>query len=98
MDNESNEMADRTEVAAKPIDSNNVAEEVNSVSNVIDDTILNRDERSLNEPTTIGKNDISNGKNNSNISQGFARVSYASIVKQANTLTRPSNIPAYFIS
>ena len=75
--------------------SNNVVEEVNSVSNVIDDIILNRDERSLNEPTTIGRNDISNGKNNSNISQVFARISYASIVKQPNRLTRQSNIPAY---
>ena len=71
-------------------------EKVNSVSNVVDDTILNRDARSLNEPTIIGKNDISNGKNNSNInSQVFARVSYASIVKQPNRLTRPSNIPVY---
>ena len=96
MDNESNEMVDRTEAAGKPIDSNNVVEKFNSVSNVADDTILNRDERSLNEPTIIGKNDISNGKNNSNInSQVFARVSYASIVKQPNRLTRPSNIPAY---
>ena len=49
----------------------------------------------MNEPTTIGKNDISNSKNNSNISQVFARVSYANIVKQPNRLTRPSNIPAY---
>ena len=50
----------------------------------------------MNEPTIIGKNYISNGKNNSNInSQVFARVSYASIVKQPNRLTRPSNIPAY---
>ena len=61
----------------------NAVEEVNSVSNVIDDTVLNRDERSLREPTIIGKNDISNGKNNSNInSQVFASISYASIVKQ----------------
>ena len=95
MDNESNGMVDRTEAAGKPIDFNIVVEEVNSVSNVIDDTILNRDERSLNEPTTIGKNDISKGKENSNISQVFARVSYANIVKQPNRLTRPSNIPAY---
>ena len=50
----------------------------------------------MNEPTAIGKNGISTGKNNSNInSQVFARVSYASIVKQPNRLTRPSNIPAY---
>ena len=76
MDNESNEMVDRTEAAGKPIDSNNVVEKFNSVSNVADDTILNRDERSLNEPAIIGKNDISNGKNNSNInSQAFAWVS-----------------------
>ena len=82
-DNESNEMVDRTEAAGKPTDSNNAVEEVNKVSNVIDDTVLNRDERSLREPTIIGKNDISNGKNNSNInSQVFARISYANIVKQ----------------
>ena len=50
----------------------------------------------MNEPATIGKNDISNGKINSNInSQVFARVSYASILKQPNRLTRLSNIPAY---
>ena len=49
----------------------------------------------MNEPRTVVKNDISNGKNNSNISQVFAQVSYASIVKQPNRLTRPSNIPAY---
>ena len=95
MDNESNEMVDRTEAAGKPIDFNNVVEEVNSVSNVIDDAILNRDERSLNEPATIGKNDISNGKNSSNINQVFARVSYANVVKQLNKLIRPSTIPAY---
>ena len=69
-------MVDRTKAAGKPIDFNNLIEEVDSVSNGIDDTILNRDYRSLNEPTTIGKNDISNGKNSSNInSQVFARVS-----------------------
>ena len=96
MDNESNEMVNRTEATGKTTDSNNVVEKFNSVSNVVDDTIRNRDERSLNEPTIIGKNDISNGKNNSNInSQVFARVSYASIVKQPNRLTRPLNIPAY---
>ena len=83
MDNESNELVDRTKAAGKPTDFNNVVKEVNSASNVIDDTILNRDERSLNETTTVVKNYISNGENNSNInSQVFARVSYASI---ANT-------------
>ena len=91
-----NEMVDSTESAGKKTDLNNVVEEFNSVSNVIGDRILNRDERSFNEPTTIGKNDIGNGKNNSNInSQVFARASYASIVKQHNRLTMPSNIPAY---
>ena len=50
----------------------------------------------MNEPATIGKNDINKGKNNGNInSQVFARVSYASILKQPNRLTRLSNIPAY---
>ena len=49
----------------------------------------------MNEPTVIGKNDISNGKNNNNICRVFARVSYASIVKQPNRLTRPPNIPVY---
>ena len=44
MDNESNEMVDRAEAAGKPTGFNNVVEKVNSVSNVIDDTILNRDE------------------------------------------------------
>ena len=89
-------MVDRTEAAGKPTDFNNVIEEVDCVSNGIDDTVLNRDARSLNEPITIGKNDISNGKNSSNVnSQAFARVSYANIVKQPNRLTRPSNIPAY---
>ena len=96
IDSKSNEMVDRTEAAAKPTDFNNVIEEVDSVSNGIDNTILNRDARSLNEPTTIGKNNISNGKNSSNInSQVFARVSYANIVKLPNRLTRPSNIPAH---
>ena len=66
MDYESNGMVGRTEAAGK-LTFNNVVEEVNSVSNVIDYTILNRDEKALNEPTTIGKNDISNGKNSSNI-------------------------------
>ena len=66
MDYESNGMVGRTEAAGKPT-FNNIVEEVNSVSNVIDDTVLNRDEKTLNEPTTIGKNDISNGKNSSNI-------------------------------
>ena len=95
MNNESNEMVDRTEAAGKPIGFNNAVVEVNSVSNVIDDTILNRDERLLNEPAAIGKYDISDGKNNSNISQVFARVSDASIVKQPDRLTRLSNISAY---
>ena len=72
----SNEMVDRTKAAGKPIDFNNLIEEVDSVSNGIDDTILNRDYRSLNEPTTIGKNDISNSQNSSNInSQVFPTVS-----------------------
>ena len=44
MDNESNEMVDRAEAAGKPTGFNNVVEKVNSVSNVTDDTILNRDE------------------------------------------------------
>ena len=96
MDNKSNEMVDRTEAAGKTTDSNNVVEKVNSVSNVVDDTILNRDERSLNEATIIGKNDISNSKNNGSVnSQVFAKVSYASVVKQPNRLTRSSNIPVY---
>ena len=96
MDDKINEMVGRTEAAGKTTDSNNVVEEVNSVSNVVDDTILNRDETSLNEPTIIGKNDISNDKSKSNInSQVFARVSYASNLKQPNRLPRPSNIPAY---
>ena len=94
VDNESNEMVDRTEAAGKPTDFNNVVEGLNSVSKVIDDTTLNRDGRSLNEPTTIGKNYISNGKNNSNInSQVFARVSYASIVKQSYNLTNTNDNP-----
>ena len=96
MDNESIERVDRTEAAGKPTGFNNVVEKVNGVSNVIDGAILNRDERSLNEPKIIGTNEISNGRNNSNInSQVFAKVSYASIVKQPNRLTSPSNIPAY---
>ena len=96
MDDKINEMVGRTEAAGKTTDSNNVVEEVNSVSNVVDDTILNRDETSLNEPTIIGKNDISNDKSKTNInSQVFARVSYASNLKQPNRLPRPSNIPAY---
>ena len=99
IERKSNEMVDRTEAAGKPTDFNNVIEEVDSVSNVsngIDDTILNRDARLLNEPTIIGKNDINNGKNSSNInSQVSARVSYANIVKQPSRLTRRSNIPAY---
>ena len=83
IDSKSNEVVDRTEAAGKPTDFDNIIEEVDSVSNGNDDAVLNRDVRSLNEPTTIGKNDISNGRNNSNInSQVFARVSYASIVKQ----------------
>ena len=89
-------MVDRTEAAGKTTDLNNVAEKINSVSNAVDYTILNRDERSLNVPTIIGKNDGSNGKNNNNInSQDFAGVSFTSIVKQPIRLTRPSNIPAY---
>ena len=86
-------MVDRTETAGK---ATGFQAKTNSVLNGIDNAILNRDDRSLNEPTIIGKNDISNGKNNSNInSRVFARVSYASIVKQVNRLTRPSNIPVY---
>ena len=60
-------MVKRTKAAGKATDFNNVIEEFDSVSNGIDDTILNRDARSLNEPTTIGNNNISNGKNSSNI-------------------------------
>ena len=96
IDSKNNEMVDRTEAAGKPTNFNNAIEEVDNVSIGIDDTILNRDAISLNEPTTIGKNDISHGKNSSNInSQVFARVSYAYIVRQPNRFTRPSNIPAY---
>ena len=96
IDSKSNKMVARTEVAGKPTDFNNGIEKVDSASNGIDDTILNRYSRSLNEPTTVGKNDISNNKNSSNInSQVFARVSYVNIVKQPNSLTRPSNIPVY---
>ena len=95
IDSKSNEMVDRTEAAGKPTDFNNVVEEADSVSNGIDDKILNRDARSLNEPTTIGNNDISNSKNSSNVnSEVLAMVSYANIVKQPNRLTRPSNFPA----
>ena len=64
--NKGNEMVDRAEAAGKPTDFNNAVDEINSVSNGIDDTVLKRDERSLNEPTRIGKNDVSKGKNNSN--------------------------------
>ena len=97
IDSKSDEMVERTEAAGKATDFNNVIEEFDSISNGIDDTILNRDARSLNEPTKTGKNDISNGKSSSNINNShvFARVFYASIVKQPNRLTRPSNIPAY---
>ena len=96
IDSKSNKMVARTEAAGKPTDFNNGIEKVDSASNEIDDTILNRYARSLNEPTTVGKNDISNGKNSSNInSQVFAEVSYVNIVKQPNSLTRPSNIPVY---
>ena len=57
---------------------------------------INRDERSFNEPAAIGKNDIGNGKKNSNInSQVFARASYACIVKQHNRFIMLSSIPAY---
>ena len=96
IDSKSDEMVERTKAAGKATDFNNVIEEFD---NGTDDTILNRDARSLNEPTKIGKNDISNGKNSSNInnSQVFARVFYASIVKQPNRLTRPSNIPTYVL-
>ena len=95
IDSKSNEMVDRTEAARKPTDFNNVVEGVGSVSNGIDDKILNRDARSLNEPTAIGNNDISNSKNSSNVnSEVLAMVSYANIVKQPNRLTRPSNFPA----
>ena len=59
-------MVDRTEAAGKPTDFNNAVEEINSVSNRIDDTILKRKEKSLNELTRIGKSDVSKGKNNSN--------------------------------
>ena len=38
-------MVDRTEAAGKPTDFNNVIEEVDCVSNGIDDTVLNRDAR-----------------------------------------------------
>ena len=58
-------MVDRTEAAGKPTDFNNTVEEINSVSNGIDDTILKRDEKSLNELTRIGMSDVK-GKNNSN--------------------------------
>ena len=93
MDNESNEMVGSTEAAEKPTDFNSVIGEVNSISNIIE---MNRNEISFNEPTAIGKNDIGNGKNNSNINnQVFARASYDCIVKQHNRLTMPSNIPAY---
>ena len=96
IDSKSNKMVARTEAAGKPTDFNNGIEKVDSASNEIDDTILNRYARSLNEPTTVGKNDISNGKNSSNInSQVFAGVSYVNIVKQHNSLLRPSNIPVY---
>ena len=96
IDSKSNKMVARTEAAGKPTDFNNGIEKVDSASNEIDDTILNRYARSLNEPTTVGKNDNSNGKNSSNInSQVFAGVSYVNIVKQPNSLTRPSNIPVY---
>ena len=96
IDSKSNEMVDRTEAAGKPNNFNNAIEEVDNVSIGIDDTILNRDARSLNEPATIGKNDISHGKNSSNInSRVFARVSYAYIARQPNRFTRPSNVPAY---
>ena len=64
--NKSNEVVDRAEAAGKSTDFNNAMEEINSVSNGIDDTILKKDERSLNEPTRIGKNDVSKSKNNSN--------------------------------
>ena len=80
MDNESNEIVDRTEAADKTTDSNNVLEKVNSVSDVVDDAILNRDKKSLNEPTIIGKNKIGNCKNNSNINcQVFTMVSYVKL-------------------
>ena len=96
IDSKSNKMVARTEAAGKPTDFNNGIEKVDSASNEIDDTIQNRYARSLNEPTTVGKNDISNGKNSSNInSQVFAGVSYVNIVKQPNSLTKPSNIPVY---
>ena len=85
MDNESTKLVDFVEGAGTPTHFNIVIDEVNSVSNVIDYTILNNNERSLKEPTAIGKNDTSIGKYNTNINiQVFAGVSYASIVKQAN--------------
>ena len=89
MDNESNELVDRIKAAGKPPDFKNPVEEVNSVSNLIDDIILNRGERSSNEPTTAGKTTAIL------IARGFCWVSYASILKQPNKLTSPSIIPAY---
>ena len=58
MNSDNNELVDITEAARTPTNLNNVVEEINSVSNVTDDTILNRDNRSLNKPTKVGKSNI----------------------------------------
>ena len=94
MNSDNNELVDVTEAARTPANLNNVVEEVNSVSNVTDGTILNRDNRSLNESKKVGENDIRICKNKTN-NQVLARVFYASIIKQSNKLTRPSTFPAY---
>lgn len=88
MDNRSYELVDITETAGTITYFNNVVKMMNSVLNVNNDKIPNRDERSLRKPITVGKNDISIGKNNININtQVPAMASYASIVKQSNKLT-----------
>ena len=56
MNNGNDELINISEAVRAPTTFNNVVEEFNSVSNVIDDKIVNKDKRSLNEPTKVGKN------------------------------------------
>ena len=58
MHNDNDELVNISEAVRAPTTFNNVVEGFNSVSNVIDDKIVNKDKRSLNEPTKVGKNGI----------------------------------------
>ena len=62
MHNDNDELVNISEAVRAPTTLNNVVEEFNSVSNVINDKIVNKDKRSLNEPTKVDKNGIRGGK------------------------------------